>query len=660
MASPPPAPRYSAFISYSFADRRWATWLHRALEGYRVPARLRGREGRLGPIGARLPPVFRDRDELAASADLTGAVTAALGEAATLVVICSPRAVASRWVNEEIRAFRAAGRGDAIRCLIVDGEPHAADPARECLPPALFEDGGGEPLAADLRRGQDGPAAARLKLVAGILGLPYDELRQRDAQRRARRLAVLAAASSAGFLLMTALAVVALLSRQEARRQQRAAEMRTATAERTLDFVRSLFEVSDPSEARGADIRARDVLDRGAATLRTSLRDQPEVRAELGVTLGEVYGSLGLYRRSDQQLRWAAGIPVADPAVRARRMAALGDSAKRLGDYRAAAARYRTALAQLGPPGTGSPRADLRRRALAGWAEAALALGDAQGAGRLIGRALAVDSQGEGLPSADVAQDYEVLAQVAFEQDRLAEAELAARRALAIRLRLEGPRSPAVSDGANLLGSVSYRRGDLGAAERWFRSRLLIDRAVLGPDHPDVAISLNNLGRTLLEQRRYREAQPLLERAAAIGEAERGEGHDDMAFAWWNLGIVRGARGDGAGAARDLARALAAARANGQRIAAPVATDLALVRCRAGDVAGGLALAAEAVPALARDYPAEPWRIGWAGLARAACLRRGGRGAEAEAAARGARGVLAARWGAGTHYGYAARHWRGL
>ena len=160
---------YSAFISYNHRDRRWAIWLHRALERYRVPKRLQGREAPFGIMGARIPPVFRDRDELAASSDLAQSVRDGLEASAMLIVLCSPLAARSIWVNEEIRAFTALGRRDRIRCLIVDGEPHVDDPDRECLPPALFEGGGAEPLAADLRKNEDGKAGAKLKIIAGSL-----------------------------------------------------------------------------------------------------------------------------------------------------------------------------------------------------------------------------------------------------------------------------------------------------------------------------------------------------------------------------------------------------------------------------------------------------------------------------------------------------------
>ena len=115
--------RYSAFISYNHRDRGWAVWLHRA-----------SREG----SGCANAPVFRDRDELATSSDLAASVKEALAESATLVVICSPNSARSKWVNEEIETFIAAGRAKFIRLMIVDGEPHSADPALECLPPSLM------------------------------------------------------------------------------------------------------------------------------------------------------------------------------------------------------------------------------------------------------------------------------------------------------------------------------------------------------------------------------------------------------------------------------------------------------------------------------------------------------------------------------------------
>ena len=228
---------FFAFISYSHGDKRWAEWLHRSLETYRIPARLVGQTTSQGAIPKRLSPIFRDRDELASATDLGRTVNAALEQSANLIVICSPRSAMSRWVNEEVRAFKRMGRSERIFCLIVEGEPNATDiPGRsdeECLAPALRfvldEEGNPtaqrtEPVAADAREGQDGKANAKLKLIAGLLGIGFDALKRRELQRRNRRLVMIASAALIVMTLTTALAISAVLARNAAQRRQKQAE----------------------------------------------------------------------------------------------------------------------------------------------------------------------------------------------------------------------------------------------------------------------------------------------------------------------------------------------------------------------------------------------------------------------------------------------------
>ena len=89
--------RYWAFISYSQKDRRWAEWLHRRLETYRVPKLTTASLKESDAIPARLFPVFRDRDELPVSADLGAQLRDARKRSRNLVVVCSPHAASSRW-----------------------------------------------------------------------------------------------------------------------------------------------------------------------------------------------------------------------------------------------------------------------------------------------------------------------------------------------------------------------------------------------------------------------------------------------------------------------------------------------------------------------------------------------------------------------------------
>ncbi len=238
--------RYSAFISYRHADntqegRRWAEWLHRALERYVVPPDLIGTPNLRGePVRDSLYPIFRDEDELPANADLATGIRAALEVSDHLIVLCSPRSAVSPWVRKEVREFKELGRSDRILAIIIAGEPNADDPAKaregimhdeECFCEelrfgAVRDDGTldwtlrTEPFAADLRplgtraEGFNNAEAYRehltlnsslapdkialrtesyrshldrgfLRVVAGLLGLPLGQLADREAAHRA-------------------------------------------------------------------------------------------------------------------------------------------------------------------------------------------------------------------------------------------------------------------------------------------------------------------------------------------------------------------------------------------------------------------------------------------------------------------------------------------
>jgi WD40 repeat protein len=242
--------KYWAFISYSHRDQVWAEWLHRALETYRVPRRLVGRGSAAGPLPRRLFPVFRDQEELPSSPNLSAAIDQALQRSRYLIVIASPYAAVSKWVDQEIARFRALGRGDRILCLIADGEPHAdLQPGKgllECFPPALHSIEGAEPIAADVRPGKDGKAAARLKLIAGLLGVGLDELRQRERRRRAlRNLSWVAA----GILSAAVLATVWMAQQRE--KQQALAQQALQEHIKTV-YDKGRQELVERNQARAA------------------------------------------------------------------------------------------------------------------------------------------------------------------------------------------------------------------------------------------------------------------------------------------------------------------------------------------------------------------------------------------------------------------------
>jgi hypothetical protein len=242
--------RYPAFLSYSHRDQAVAEWLHHELETCRVPSHMVGRETPVGPVPSRLTPIFKDREELSAAGSLGEAITAAMSRSSALIVVCSIASAASPWVNEEVRAFKQLHGHARIFAVILDGEPGASRiPGREreeCFPPAVrfavsadgqLTDTPAEPIAADLRPGGDGKRLAKLKLIAGLLGVGLDEIVQRETQRRARRLRYLVAASLAGMTVTSGLAITAVVARDEAREQRNEAQQQRAQADGLVEFM---------------------------------------------------------------------------------------------------------------------------------------------------------------------------------------------------------------------------------------------------------------------------------------------------------------------------------------------------------------------------------------------------------------------------------------
>ncbi|WP_205479322.1 tetratricopeptide repeat protein [Sphingomonas arenae] len=612
--------RYSAFISYNHKDRAWAAWLHGKLERYRLPDTVVGRAVAWGVLETRLAPVFQDREELAASTDLASSVRQALKEAANLIVICSTNGAQSRWVNEEVREFVALGRRSQIQCLIVPEAEHPAAPLlpeAQLFPPALLELGI-EPLAADARPSGDGRQAAFLKLVAGLIGVRYDELRQREQARRQKRLVLLASAALAGFLLMSALAAFAFISRAEAVRERDLARQKTITAQRTTDFVKNLFRLADPSEAKGNSITVREVLDRGARQIEGELSGEPDTKAELVSTLSEVYMGLGAYRQADGLIRRSLSLPVRSGETRARQLAALGASLALQGNYQEAIATYRRAAVYM-PDGEKVRDPVLLSQIQIGQAESLAALEQYGQAWPLIRQAFGRDLAREGPTGQSVARALEAGGFTAQMEGDFSRSRALYTRALAIR-RQQGNLHPKVSENLGELGTIAYLAGDAASAEQYWRQALARDQQVLGPDHPDSAATLNNLGRVLLEQRKLPGALQLLNRSANIYLAQRNEEHDDLAFIFANVGLARAALGDRSSGERYLRRALDIAELHEHPALAPIMTDLADLRCKAGGYAEGLALLERAAPIMAETYPHDPWRSAWVVNTRGACL----------------------------------------
>jgi hypothetical protein len=272
---------YRAFISYSHADSQWAKWLVRRLENFKVPERFHGLKAPIGKVGAQIAPVFRDRDELPTTSDLGETIRSALRQSATLIVICSPTSAKSRWVHEEILTFKRLGGSPRVFAFIVGGEPKAQGAEQDCFSPALRAELGpdgelsqkpAEVVAADARPQGDGKEDAFVRLVSGLLGVGFDELRQRELQRRHRRLTWIATGSAFGMAITLGLAAVAWRARNDAQRRQEQAEdllgfmvgdLRTEL--KKVGQLKLLDAVGDKASAYFAALAPRDLTDTALA-----------------------------------------------------------------------------------------------------------------------------------------------------------------------------------------------------------------------------------------------------------------------------------------------------------------------------------------------------------------------------------------------------------
>ncbi len=313
---------YWCFISYRHADNRdqdrtWASWLHQEIERYEVPAELIGKTNARGDvIPERIYPVFRDEESLPADSDLAHSIVNALNRSRFLVVLCSPKAVQSRYVGDEIKHFKCKGGDGRIIAAIVDGEPGST---RECFPEALRHPVGPdgtvdrsvnvEPIAADfrLKDGNEGFTSAeayrlslhqqaklsdreiearaeryaaqlqlmKLKIIAGILGVPLERLRDRDkayqlqlAQNRTSTLRRWLAAVATLAVVALGAGVFAVVEQQ----RTAAAQRRTVAEMLNASWKAATFFVDEGSNAAFASFQKTRTYIFGTRALYNHLR----------------------------------------------------------------------------------------------------------------------------------------------------------------------------------------------------------------------------------------------------------------------------------------------------------------------------------------------------------------------------------------------------
>ena len=197
--------KYRAFISYSHKDKKFAKWLHKKIENYKIPKSLREKYPNLPKNLKR--SVFRDEDELPTGSVLSDNLVYALDNSELLIVVCSPLATTSKWVDKEIAHFKHKHGENSVLAIIKDGEPNDTynnNPNNEAFPKSLRyevdEDGQltderTEPIAGDVRSYWDRDMAF-VKMIAGILKVDFADLWEREKREKRKRKMIAGAIAS--------------------------------------------------------------------------------------------------------------------------------------------------------------------------------------------------------------------------------------------------------------------------------------------------------------------------------------------------------------------------------------------------------------------------------------------------------------------------------
>ena len=325
-----------------------------------------------------------------------------------------------------------------------------------------------------------------------------------------------------------------------ARQAEARANQKATTAERVTALLVGLFEVSDPGESRGNTITAREILDRAATRIAGDLGEQPEVRAALMASVGDVYQSLGLH----EQAR-----PLVEEALATRRRL-LGDdhpdtlaSLTAMADHQLYVGKLDEAERAYGEVLERSRRAlgaehPATLLALNNMGKVLHEKGKMEDAERYIREALEGRRRVMGTENEATLISINDMGSLLQNMGRLDEAEPFYREALEGNRRLHGEDHPETLIALSNLGLLLVDKGDLAAAEPYTRAALEGQRRVLGDDHSGTLKSLSNLGYLLQLEGRLEEAEPYMREALEGSRRVLGKDHAETLVAVNNLGFL--------------------------------------------------------------------------------------------------------------------------
>ena len=545
--------KYTAFLSYSHRDNAWARRIHRALEQFRIDESLAKRATFVGPDPGSLRPVFRDREEFSAGKSLDRQTREALEASAFLILLCSPSAAKSEFVNQEVLLFKQLGRSERIIPVILDGMPDGGE--AECFPPAMrykvtktgrLSKKKEDIIAADVRSTGDGWTLTVAKIVARIIGVSTDSVfaRAERERRQSQRVRATVGVIIAGLAIGGA--IFAYTSHSQ---RQTLAEIETLV---------SKYSVVSPAE--GATTTSTEQLtDAITAIVTGAARDKRYARALQSLKDGKVGQAEALLRQLAEETARRADTEAKRAAEAYRRLGAIAG----LGDPKRAREAYAKAL-QFDPT-------DSDALYWHGWLS--LLAGNLSAAEKDLNRLLETSKRKD--DSRGVFRAHLRLGELVRDRGNLDAAlkhqmdanEIASERARAKPDDAERQRDLSIS--YEKLGDVFYSTGDIGKALVYFRKGQEISRRLAENDENnthwqrDLAVLLERIGDVLVTQGQFDDALESYRQSATIRSAlakrapENESWQRDHSVALERLGDALHFKGDGAEALEKYRQSLA-------------------------------------------------------------------------------------------------------
>ncbi|ANB16660.1 serine/threonine-protein kinase [Dokdonella koreensis] len=373
----------------------------------------------------------------------------------------------------------------------------ASDPARRY--------GSVDLLATDIRRHlEHRPVSARARTLPYALGCLV------------RRRWPLFAAAGLALAVIAGFTVQLAAQRDRAVRAEREARLQAATAERVSDYLVSVFEVSNPRAGQARDISARDVLDQGAARIRSELDAAPAVKARLLDVLGTAYRHIGESRRAAELLADAAAHyqrpdvdqPLAAAAALSQLAVVYSNNARPVEDAERAARQALALREQHAPPGSLAIADSLNTLGVV--LEADDRFDEAE---RLLQQALSIRRELAGTQSMPVATTLHNLGLVARGRGDYAASIARFEEAIAIKRERDGERSPQVQISLQALAATYARAGQAGRAAELHAANLALSRELYGEISDHVALAENEVGSALHDLGRFGDAAAHYRRA---------------------------------------------------------------------------------------------------------------------------------------------------